>query len=156
MNSPQPSCYVSAFYWQADWPQPMPAIGRLANFSSLRKHRPKEYSIYDAYFGKKKIIFICFIILTMIRIMQICTLIIIGQFGLMNHFVWFLERQKGKSFWFWLRYFSVEYMCSFNLHSVILKPQAFGNISEIVLLLEFEMRIERQFLFKYALFPYRS
>ena len=102
----------------------------------------------------KKIIFICFIILTMIRIMQICTLIIIGQFGLMNHFVWFLERQKGKSFWFWLRYFNVEYMCSFNLHSVILKPQAFGNISEIVLLLEFEMRIERQFLFKYVLFPY--
>lgn len=36
---------------QADWPQPQPAIGRLANFSSLRKHRPKEYSIYDAYFG---------------------------------------------------------------------------------------------------------
>lgn len=36
---------------QGDWPQPQPAIGRLANFSSLRKHRPKEYSIYDAYFG---------------------------------------------------------------------------------------------------------
>ena len=53
MNSPLVN-YVSALYWQADWPQPMPAIGRLANFSSLRKHRPKEYSIYDAYFGKKK------------------------------------------------------------------------------------------------------
>ncbi|XP_061166987.1 twitchin-like isoform X9 [Saccostrea echinata] len=38
----------------ADWPQPMPAIGRLANFSSLRKHRPKEYNIYDAYFDRKE------------------------------------------------------------------------------------------------------
>lgn len=38
--------------FQADWPAPMPAIGRIANFSSLRKHNPKEYSIYDAYFGK--------------------------------------------------------------------------------------------------------
>ncbi|XP_065941806.1 twitchin isoform X17 [Magallana gigas] len=37
-----------------DWPQPQPAIGRLANFSSLRKHRPKEYSIYDAYFDRKE------------------------------------------------------------------------------------------------------
>lgn len=32
----------------------MPAIGRIANFSSLRKHNPKEYSIYDAYFGESK------------------------------------------------------------------------------------------------------
>lgn len=45
---------LQSIFWmslQADWPQPQPAIGRLANFSSLRKHRPKEYSIYDAYFG---------------------------------------------------------------------------------------------------------
>ena len=31
----------------------MPAIGRIANFSSLRKHRPKEFQIYDSYFGKE-------------------------------------------------------------------------------------------------------
>lgn len=37
---------------QADWPAPMPAIGRIANYSSLRKHRPKEYNIFDAYFGE--------------------------------------------------------------------------------------------------------
>ena len=30
----------------------MPAIGRIAQFSSLRKHRPKEHQIYDSYFGK--------------------------------------------------------------------------------------------------------
>ena len=35
-----------------DWPEPMPAIGRLANFSSLRKGRPKDYGIYDSYFGR--------------------------------------------------------------------------------------------------------
>jgi len=29
----------------------MPAIGRIANFSSLRKHRPMENQIYDSYFG---------------------------------------------------------------------------------------------------------
>ena len=39
------------FLWQADWPKPMPAIGRLANCSSLQKNRPKEYGIYDSYFG---------------------------------------------------------------------------------------------------------
>ena len=32
----------------------MPAIGRIANFSSLRKHRPKEYQIYESYFGKSQ------------------------------------------------------------------------------------------------------
>jgi len=36
---------------QSDWPAPMPAIGRIANFSSLRKHRPMENQIYDSYFG---------------------------------------------------------------------------------------------------------
>nr|KAG5709145.1 hypothetical protein BaRGS_028601 [Batillaria attramentaria] len=38
----------------ADWPQPMPAIGRIANFSSLRKHRPKEFQIYDTYFDRRE------------------------------------------------------------------------------------------------------
>jgi hypothetical protein len=37
---------------QADWPMPMPAIGRIANFSSLKKNRPKEHQIIDSYFGK--------------------------------------------------------------------------------------------------------
>ena len=39
------------FSVQSDWPAPMPAIGRIANFSSLRKHRPMENQIYDSYFG---------------------------------------------------------------------------------------------------------
>jgi len=47
--------------FQADWPQPMPAIGRIANFSSLRKHNPKEYCIYDAYFGKAIILKLLFV-----------------------------------------------------------------------------------------------
>ncbi|KAK2158172.1 hypothetical protein LSH36_175g03003 [Paralvinella palmiformis] len=38
----------------ADWPAPMPAIGRIANFSSLRKHRPKEHHIIDSYFDRKE------------------------------------------------------------------------------------------------------
>ncbi|XP_074660014.1 twitchin-like [Tubulanus polymorphus] len=38
----------------ADWGTPMPAIGRIANFSSLRKHRPKEYAIYDTYFDRRE------------------------------------------------------------------------------------------------------
>lgn len=48
---------IDHHYWlvsvlQADWPHPMPAIGRIANFSSLRKTRPKEFQIYDSYFGE--------------------------------------------------------------------------------------------------------
>jgi hypothetical protein len=35
------------------WPVPNPAIGRLANYSSLKKHRPKEYLIYDSYFDRR-------------------------------------------------------------------------------------------------------
>ncbi len=35
------------------WPEPNPAIGRLANYSSLKKHRPKEYNIYDSYFDRR-------------------------------------------------------------------------------------------------------
>ncbi|XP_076471204.1 twitchin-like [Babylonia areolata] len=38
----------------ADWPHPMPAIGRIANFSSLRKQRPKEFAIFDTYFDRKE------------------------------------------------------------------------------------------------------
>jgi len=30
----------------------MPAIGIIANFSSLQKHRPKENKIYESFFGK--------------------------------------------------------------------------------------------------------
>lgn len=37
---------------QADWPHPMPAIGRIANFSSLKKLRAKEHHIQDSYFGE--------------------------------------------------------------------------------------------------------
>jgi serine/threonine protein kinase len=37
----------------ATWPEPNPALGRMANFSSLRKHRPKEYSIYSTYFDRR-------------------------------------------------------------------------------------------------------
>jgi hypothetical protein len=34
----------------------MPAIGRIANYSSLRKHRPLENSIYDSYFDRREAI----------------------------------------------------------------------------------------------------
>nr|AZI15635.1 UNC-22 [Auanema rhodensis] len=34
------------------WPEPNPAIGRISNFSSLRKHRPEEYKIHDAFFDR--------------------------------------------------------------------------------------------------------
>ena len=37
----------------SSWPQPFPAIGRLANFSSLRKHRPLEHRIFDTYFDRR-------------------------------------------------------------------------------------------------------
>jgi len=35
------------------WPVPNPSIGRLANYSSLKKNRPKEYNIYDSYFDRR-------------------------------------------------------------------------------------------------------
>lgn len=35
------------------WPEPNPALGRIANYSSLRKHRPVEYHIKDVSFGKR-------------------------------------------------------------------------------------------------------
>lgn len=37
----------------ASWPEPNPSIGRLANFSALRKLRPKEYNIYSSYFDRR-------------------------------------------------------------------------------------------------------
>jgi hypothetical protein len=37
----------------ASWPEPCPALGRIANYSSLRKLRPKEYSIYSTYFDRR-------------------------------------------------------------------------------------------------------
>ncbi|XP_064634017.1 twitchin-like isoform X9 [Lineus longissimus] len=39
-----------------DWPIPQPAIGRIAQFSSLRKRRPKEFQIYDTYFDRREAI----------------------------------------------------------------------------------------------------
>jgi hypothetical protein len=36
-----------------DWPTPSPAIGRMANFSSLKRYRPKEYKIYDSFFDRR-------------------------------------------------------------------------------------------------------
>ena len=37
----------------SSWPDPNPALGRMANFSSLRKLRPKEYKIYNSYFDRR-------------------------------------------------------------------------------------------------------
>ncbi|KAK2180733.1 hypothetical protein NP493_429g01145 [Ridgeia piscesae] len=37
-----------------DWPMPMPAIGRLANFGSLRKARPKDHGIFSTYFDRRE------------------------------------------------------------------------------------------------------
>ena len=45
-------CIEFSYLLQSDWPMPMPAIGRIANYSSLRKHRPRENQIYDSYFGE--------------------------------------------------------------------------------------------------------
>lgn len=36
-----------------EWPKPHPGIGRLANFSSLRKLRPKDFGIYSSYFDRR-------------------------------------------------------------------------------------------------------
>lgn len=37
----------------SSWPLPNPAIGRLANYSSLKKNRPFEYFIYNTYFDRR-------------------------------------------------------------------------------------------------------
>uniref|UniRef100_A0A0N5C6U2 non-specific serine/threonine protein kinase n=1 Tax=Strongyloides papillosus TaxID=174720 RepID=A0A0N5C6U2_STREA len=34
------------------WGEPNPSLGRVANFSSLKKHRPEEYHIHDAWFER--------------------------------------------------------------------------------------------------------
>ncbi|KAK6747288.1 hypothetical protein RB195_000476 [Necator americanus] len=36
------------------WPEPMPPLGRISNFSSLRKHRPAEYHMHDAFFDRSE------------------------------------------------------------------------------------------------------
>jgi hypothetical protein len=35
----------------ADYPDPVIGLGRMANWSSLRKNRPQEYSIYSSFWG---------------------------------------------------------------------------------------------------------
>uniref|UniRef100_A0AC34RIM6 Twitchin n=1 Tax=Panagrolaimus sp. JU765 TaxID=591449 RepID=A0AC34RIM6_9BILA len=34
------------------WPEPNPPLGRVANFSSLKKHRIEEYHMHDAFFDR--------------------------------------------------------------------------------------------------------
>ncbi|KAJ1363943.1 Twitchin [Parelaphostrongylus tenuis] len=36
------------------WPEPFPPLGRIANFSSLRKHRPAEYHMHDSFFARSE------------------------------------------------------------------------------------------------------
>lgn len=36
------------------WPEPFPSLGRISNFSSLRKHRPAEYRIHDSFFARSE------------------------------------------------------------------------------------------------------
>ncbi|ULT95623.1 hypothetical protein L3Y34_004374 [Caenorhabditis briggsae] len=36
------------------WPEPLPPLGRISNYSSLRKHRPQEYSIRDAFWDRSE------------------------------------------------------------------------------------------------------
>lgn len=35
------------------WPEPNPPLGRISNYSSLRKHRPAEYHIHDTSFDRQ-------------------------------------------------------------------------------------------------------
>jgi len=37
-----------------DWDKPTPAIGRLANYSSLRKNRTKDHKIFDSFFDRRE------------------------------------------------------------------------------------------------------
>lgn len=39
---------------QDAWPEPMPPLGRIANYSALRKHRPLEYNMHDAFFDRRE------------------------------------------------------------------------------------------------------
>ena len=36
----------------ADYPDPAISLGRMANWSSLRKNRPQDYNIYSSFWGK--------------------------------------------------------------------------------------------------------
>ncbi|KAK6110371.1 Fibronectin type III domain family protein [Brugia pahangi] len=36
------------------WPEPNPPLGRISNYSSLKKHRPSEYHIHDTWFSREE------------------------------------------------------------------------------------------------------
>uniref|UniRef100_A0A915Q578 non-specific serine/threonine protein kinase n=1 Tax=Setaria digitata TaxID=48799 RepID=A0A915Q578_9BILA len=36
------------------WPEPNPPLGRISNYSSLKKHRPAEYHIHDTRFNREE------------------------------------------------------------------------------------------------------
>uniref|UniRef100_A0A1I7VVS1 non-specific serine/threonine protein kinase n=1 Tax=Loa loa TaxID=7209 RepID=A0A1I7VVS1_LOALO len=36
------------------WPEPNPPLGRISNYSSLKKHRPTEYHIHDTWFSREE------------------------------------------------------------------------------------------------------
>uniref|UniRef100_A0A0N5D1Z0 non-specific serine/threonine protein kinase n=1 Tax=Thelazia callipaeda TaxID=103827 RepID=A0A0N5D1Z0_THECL len=36
------------------WPEPNPPLGRISNYSSLKKHRPAEYHIHDTWFNREE------------------------------------------------------------------------------------------------------
>jgi hypothetical protein len=36
----------------AGYPDPVIGLGRMANWSSLRKNKPQEYNIYSSFWGK--------------------------------------------------------------------------------------------------------
>lgn len=38
----------------AGYPDPVIGLGRMANWSSLRKNKPQDYNIYSSFWGKKK------------------------------------------------------------------------------------------------------
>lgn len=41
-------------FLQDAWPEPYPPLGRISNFSSLKKHRPEEYQIHDTWFNREE------------------------------------------------------------------------------------------------------
>ena len=45
--------HVLFLVFQDAWPEPVVPIGRVSQYSSLRKHRPGEYRIQDASFSSK-------------------------------------------------------------------------------------------------------
>ncbi|OZC09937.1 hypothetical protein X798_03043 [Onchocerca flexuosa] len=36
------------------WPEPNPPLGRISNYSALKKHRPAEYHIHDTWFNREE------------------------------------------------------------------------------------------------------